>query len=309
LTDQSESFAAPEGLHGPAGWKFGTLSCGSNRIETIFDGSIALKDGGFWGAAERRYAHLDEVIHKNRIANYGYRTVAEAEKNDWVRRHFDSVARQYDFMNTLLSFGIHYLWKHIAVQAMRLKPGETVLDVCGGTGDLAILAARKVLPGGRVVVFDINRAMIDAGRRKHSNFAIRRKLDYVQGNAEHIAFPGQSFDAVMVGFGIRNVTHMERGFREMFRVLKPGGRMMCLEFSKPTNLVFRWLYDMYSFHAMPLLGQLIAGSRDAYTHLPESIRVFPLPDELSAILRKIGFRQVAYRRLTNGIAVIHIGEK
>lgn len=268
-----------------------------------------MKDRSFWGGRELRRAHLDAEIHKRRTANYGYHTVEEIEKNERVRRHFDSVARQYDFMNTLLSFGIHYLWKHLAVRGLALLPGESVLDVCGGTGDLAILAARKVLPRGRVVVFDINRAMIEAGRRKATNTGIRKKLDYVQGNAESIPFPDQSFDAAMVGFGIRNVTHMEQGFREMLRVLKPGGRMMCLEFSKPVNPVFRWSYDMYSFYAMPLLGQLMAGSREAYTHLPESIRVFPLPDELAAVLERIGYGNVSYRRLTNGIAVIHLGRR
>lgn len=268
-----------------------------------------MRHGRFWGTRERRAAHRDEAIRKTRIANYGYRVVADVEKNDWVRRHFDSVARHYDFMNTLLSFGIHYLWKHLAVRVLALQPGEAVLDVCGGTGDLAIVAARKVLPGGRVVVYDINRSMIQAGRGKTTHAAIRGKLDYVQGNAERIAFPDRTFDAVMVGFGIRNVTRMEQGFREMLRILKPGGRMMCLEFSKPANAVFRWMYDRYSFHVMPLLGQLLAGSREAYTHLPESIRVFPLPEELSEILEGIGYRNVTYRRLTNGIAVIHRGDR
>jgi len=151
--------------------------------------------------------------------------------------------------------------------------------------------------------------MIDSGRFKKSNAHIRKRIAYVQGNAERIAFADASFDAVMVGFGIRNVTHMEQGFREMYRVLKPGGKMMCLEFSKPANTVFRWLYDFYSFYIMPFLGQIIAGSRQAYTHLPESIRMFPLPDELADILRTIGYQDVIYRRLTNGIAVIHLAYK
>jgi demethylmenaquinone methyltransferase/2-methoxy-6-polyprenyl-1,4-benzoquinol methylase len=192
---------------------------------------------------------------------------------------------------------------------MHLKPGERVLDIAGGTGDMAILAYRKVGPSGSVCLFDINRAMIEAGRSKPSNAKIRSRIQYIQGNAEDIAFDDNSFDAVMVSFGIRNVTHMERGFAEMFRVLKPGGRMMCLEFSKPTNPVFRWLYDTYSFYAMPLLGQILAGTRQAYTHLPESIRLFPLPDELARVLENIGFKNVSYRRLTNGIAVIHLAFK
>ena len=190
-----------------------------------------------------------------------------------------------------------------------MKIGDGVLDVCGGTGDLAILAKLRVGTAGEVTVYDINRAMIDAGRFKKSKASIRSQLNYVQGDAERIPFPDESFDAVMVGFGIRNVTRMEEGFREMRRVLKTGGRMMCLEFSKPTHPVFRWLYDMYSFYLMPLMGQVLAGSRQAYTHLPESIRVWPLPEELSEILEKIGYRNVTHRRLTNGIAVIHLGEK
>jgi demethylmenaquinone methyltransferase/2-methoxy-6-polyprenyl-1,4-benzoquinol methylase len=192
---------------------------------------------------------------------------------------------------------------------LKLAPGDRVLDVCGGTGDLAILAARRVGPQGRVVIYDINRAMIHAGLQKIANSQMGARLRHVQGNAEQISFPDRHFEAVMVGFGIRNVTRMKMGFAEMHRVLKPGGKMMCLEFSKPIWPVFRWLYDFYSFHIMPFLGELIVGSRKAYTHLPESIRMFPLPDELSELLKTIGFSQVTYRSLTNGIAVIHLAVK
>jgi demethylmenaquinone methyltransferase/2-methoxy-6-polyprenyl-1,4-benzoquinol methylase len=239
---------------------------------------------------------------------FGYERVPEDEKTRRVIRHFDSVARQYDFMNTLLSFGIHHLWKREAVRMMDLKPGAKVIDVCGGTGDLAVLASRYTGPSGRVTIFDMNRAMMDAGREKVFA-AARGPVDYVQGNAEVMPFPDNSFDAAMVGYGIRNVTRMEKGFEEMCRVLRPGGRIMCLEFSKPVWPVFRWLYDIYSFHIMPFLGDLIAGSRGAYTHLPESIRTFPLPDALSAMMEEIGFKHVSYRRQTNGISVVHIGEK
>jgi demethylmenaquinone methyltransferase/2-methoxy-6-polyprenyl-1,4-benzoquinol methylase len=262
-----------------------------------------------WGDEQDRQYHYDEKIRREKVANYGFQKVPEDEKTQWVLRHFNSVARQYDFMNTLLSFGIHYLWKRKAIALMGLKSGNRVLDVCGGTGDLAILAKRQVGSNGQVMVYDINRAMLDAGRYKKTNNEIRNQIQYVQGNAEWVSFPANHFDAATVGFGIRNVTHMEQGFSEILRVLKPGGRMMCLEFSKPANPLFCLLYDLYSFHIMPLLGQALAGSRAAYTHLPESIRLFPLPEELKDILENIGFKHVTWRRLTNGIAVIHLAQK
>jgi demethylmenaquinone methyltransferase / 2-methoxy-6-polyprenyl-1,4-benzoquinol methylase len=262
-----------------------------------------------WLEEQHREKVLNDPKSGQKKSFFGYHTVAEDEKTQWVLRHFNSVADWYDFMNTLLSFGIHYLWKRTAVNMMNLKKGDRIIDVCGGTGDLAVLAGRKIGAGGRVIIYDINKAMMDAGRKKQSVSGFGEKIRFVLGNAESISFPDNTFDAAMVGFGIRNVTRMERGFAEMYRVLKPGGTLMCLEFSKPAAPVFRWLYDFYSFHIMPLLGQLIVGSRQAYTHLPESIRTFPLPDKLSEILENIGFYHVSYRRLTNGIAVVHKGIK
>jgi demethylmenaquinone methyltransferase/2-methoxy-6-polyprenyl-1,4-benzoquinol methylase len=262
-----------------------------------------------WLQDKKRQAQILNGEQSADAAYFGYERIRRAEKTDRVLQHFNSVARHYDFMNTLLSFGIHYAWKRTAVRMLKLVPGDRILDVCGGTGDLAILAARAVGPAGRVIVYDINRAMIRAGMHKVINTGIDGRLHHVQGNAESICFPDRYFEATMVGFGIRNVTHMKKGFEEMYRVLKPGGKMICLEFSKPTSPFFRLLYDFYSFHIMPFLGELLVGSRKAYTHLPESIRMFPLPDELSEVLEKIGFSRVTYRRLTNGIAVIHLAEK
>lgn len=242
-------------------------------------------------------------------AYFGYERIQAREKAARVAQHFDSVAQVYDFMNSLLSFGIHHAWKREAVRMLGLQSGEQILDVCGGTGDLAILAARRTGPRGRVVIYDINRAMILAGLPKVIGTPLEGRIRYVQGDAEQMAFPDCRFDAVMVGFGIRNVTRMRRGFSEMCRVLKPGGRLLCLEFSRPVWPMFRRLYDLYSFYLMPYLGHLVAGSRKAYTHLPESIRMFPLPDELSGMLREAGFSRVAYRRFTNGIAVAHLAVK
>ena len=262
-----------------------------------------------WLEDEERAKQLDHTTAGEETAYFGYQRILADKKTDQVMQHFNSVARHYDFMNTLLSFGIHHLWKRTAVKMMELAPGDTVVDVCGGTGDLAILAARVIGPSGQVTIFDINRAMIKAGFDKVGNTDIEKRIQYVQGNAEDISFPEATFDKAMVGFGIRNVTHMQKGFEEMYRVLKPGGKMMCLEFSKPTAPVFRWLYDFYSFQMMPFIGQIVAGNRKAYMHLPESIRMFPLPDELSDLLKKIGFAHVSYRKLTNGIAVIHLAIK
>jgi len=262
-----------------------------------------------WLDDQERRRQVEPAPMPSDKAFFGFERIHAREKSERVLQHFNSVAHVYDFMNSLLSFGIHHAWKRASVRALGLRPGDRVLDVCGGTGDLAILAARQVGAGGRVVVYDINRAMIDAGLPKVRGGPLENRIRHVQGDAEQIALPDKSFEAAMVGFGIRNVTRMRQGFAEMHRVLKPGGRLMCLEFSRPVWPVFRWLYDAYSFYAMPFMGDLIAGSRKAYMHLPESIRMFPLPDELAEILRGVGFSRVEYRRFTNGIAVAHLAVK
>ena len=242
-------------------------------------------------------------------APFGYQRIPGNEKADRVQRHFDAVAGRYDLMNSLLSLGIHHTWKKQAIERFGLRPGDRVLDVCGGTGDLSVLAAQKVGASGRIVLYDFNAKMMAAGRGKVLGTREAGPVSHIQGDAESMSFPDCSFDAAMVGFGIRNLTHMDKGFEEMYRVLKSGGKMLCLEFSKPTFPPFRWLYDVYSFTIMPYLGQIIVGNKQAYLHLPESIRTFPLPDALRGMLEEIGFIEVRYQRLTNGIAVIHLARK
>jgi len=204
--------------------------------------------------------HLDGALLHEETAQFGYKKVPAQEKVRLVQRHFDSIAAKYDFMNTLLSFGLHYLWKRAAVKMMKLQPGIRVIDVCGGTADLAILAARCVGPEGRVIVYDFNRSMMEVGKEKVHTALLDARIQYIQGDAEQISFPDGQFEAAMVGFGIRNLTHMDKGFAEMYRVLKPGGTLMCLEFSRPANPAFRFLYDSYSFYIMPLIGKIFTGS-------------------------------------------------
>lgn len=230
-------------------------------------------------------------------------------RNGDLGRTFGAIAGRYDAMNTLLSLGLHHRWKRLAVAALELQAGERVIDVCGGTADLALLAAGPLGPAGRVVVCDVTREMLARGMAKVRRASLAGRITAVQGDAEALCFPTASFDAVMVGFGVRNLGDRAQGLAEMHRVLKPGGRLMCLEFSLPVTGWFRRLYDLYSFGLIPLAGRLLAGNRAAYSYLTESIRGFPPPAELAALLTGLGFTDVAYQRLTDGIAVIHSGRK
>jgi len=234
---------------------------------------------------------------------------SEEHKAATVHTYFEAIAFRYDLMNALLSFGLYHFWKRSAMGMAGLKEGDAVIDVCGGTAELSLLAARAVGRAGRVVLYDFSLEMIRVGKQKAARTPFAPLISCVRGDAQHIAAGDRTFDAAVIGFGLRNLTDMEQGLREINRVLKPGGRLMCFEFSQPVSPLFRWLYDIYSFVVIPIAGKIITGAKDAYTYLPESIRGFPLPEELSAIIARAGFRNVSYERLMNGIAAVHVGEK
>lgn len=246
---------------------------------------------------------------QNGLVDFGYKKVRAAEKIRLVQRHFDAIARRYDFSNTVLSMGLDRVWRMEAVKTLSLRPGDSVLDLCGGTAELALLAARNVGVHGRVTLYDINRPMMIEARPKVARARLKSRINYVQGDAGNLALADRSFDAAMVGFGIRNLTDMKQGFREACRVLKHGGRFVCLEFSQPQASWFRALYNFYSFYIMPWFGQILVGSRTAYSYLPESIKLFSTPAKLAGIMEEAGFSKVSYRMLTNGIAAIHVGVK
>ena len=241
--------------------------------------------------------------------SFGYRQVTAAEKKRLVREYFDPIARTYDLADVLLSVGLDARWRREAIGLLRLESGDRVLDACGGTGGLAKLAARRVRPGGRVLVADFNLRMMEAGRDTLGAGEERNLISFVQGDAEALSFPDATFDAVTMGFGVRNLAHPEKGLDECLRVLTPGGQLMILEFSVPANRPLGALYHLYSFYWMPFVGRLVCGTGAPFRYLAESVRVFPRPEEMAATIRNAGFSDVRFRRLFNGIAVVYLGAK
>ena len=239
--------------------------------------------------------------------DFGFRRVPEEEKAPLVRDVFDRVATRYDLMNDLMSAGIHRLWKADLVAWLKPRAGQLLVDVAGGTGDIA----RRVLPAlggtGGAIVCDVNESMIQVGRSRALDDGILSGIEFLCGDAEQLPFADRSFDLYTIAFGIRNVTRLERALAEARRVLRPGGRFMCLEFTPAVTPLLKPLYDAYSFRVLPLLGQIVAGDRDAYTYLAESIRRFPAQQELAAMMAAAGFEQVSFRNLSGGIAALHSG--
>ncbi|GMQ97392.1 MAG: bifunctional demethylmenaquinone methyltransferase/2-methoxy-6-polyprenyl-1,4-benzoquinol methylase UbiE [Gammaproteobacteria bacterium] len=247
--------------------------------------------------------------HTTQTTHFGYEEIPVADKAGRVADVFASVAQRYDLMNDLMSFGLHRLWKHIAIELCQLKAGQRVLDLAGGTGDLARLAARVVGTEGKVVLADINAAMLSRGRDRLLDAGITGNVHYVQADAERLPFPDNQFDCITIGFGLRNVTDKDTALSAMVRALKPGGRLVILEFSRPVIRALEPLYDAYSFKVLPLMGKLIARDEDSYRYLAESIRKHPDQQTLKAMMVQAGFVRCQFFNLAGGIVAVHRGFK
>ena len=254
---------------------------------------------------------MDESLDSGRpegTAAFGYRDVDEAEKPRLVRALFGRVAGRYDLMNDLMSGGIHRLWKREMVDWLALRPGQSLLDVAGGTGDIAERVLQRLGPkaAGPILVCDLTEAMLRRGRdRMIDGGRLAAPITWLCGDAEALPLASRSVEAYTIGFGLRNVTHIEQALAEAHRVLKPGGRFLCLEFSRVVLPVLDQLYELYSFRALPALGAMVAGDREAYLYLAESIRRFPDQETLAGLIAEAGFGQVRYRNLSGGIAALH----
>ena len=244
----------------------------------------------------------------NKTTSFGFKTVSKEEKTEKVKEVFDSVATNYDLMNDLMSMGIHRLWKRFMLSQTGLKMGMKALDVAGGTGDIAALIREQVGESGLVVMTDINPSMLKEGRSRLLDRGKLKNIQVVQCDAEQLPFDEDQFDCVTIAFGLRNVTVKENALKSMFRVLKPGGKLLILEFSKPNEMLSP-VYDIYSFNILPTLGEWVANDRESYQYLAESIRVHPDQEKLEQMILSAGFDRAEYRNLTGGIVALHIGYK
>jgi len=243
-----------------------------------------------------------------RTTHFGFETIAEDRKAGMVKGLFTRVASNYDLMNDLMSAGVHRLWKDAMTDWLAPRPGQRLLDVAGGTGDIAFRFLKRA-PGATACVLDMTEGMLVEGRARAEADRLADRLDWVVGDAMALPFPDASFDVYTIGFGIRNVTRIDAALSEALRVLRTGGRLMVLEFGRIPNPALQWAYDRYSFNVIPAMGQVVAGDRDSYRYLVESIRQFPDQDSFAAMIGAAGFGQVRYRNLTFGVAALHSGWK
>jgi demethylmenaquinone methyltransferase/2-methoxy-6-polyprenyl-1,4-benzoquinol methylase len=240
--------------------------------------------------------------------HFGFRTVGADQKAGLVQGVFSRVASKYDVMNDLMSAGVHRLWKDAMMDWLAPRPGQRLIDVAGGTGDIAFRFLARA-PGASAAVVDLTEPMLAEGRARAEAAAMGGALDWVVGDAMALPFADASFDVYTISFGIRNVTRIEAALAEAHRVLRPGGRLMVLEFSRMVSPALQWAYDRYSFNVIPVMGQIVAGDRESYQYLVESIRRFPEQEAFAAMIREAGFGQVRYRNLSMGIAALHSGWK
>jgi demethylmenaquinone methyltransferase/2-methoxy-6-polyprenyl-1,4-benzoquinol methylase len=240
--------------------------------------------------------------------HFGFRTVGADQKAGLVQGVFSRVASKYDVMNDLMSAGVHRLWKDAMMDWLAPRPGQRLIDVAGGTGDIAFRFLARA-PGASAVVVDLTEPMLAEGRARAEAAAMGGALDWVVGDAMALPFADASFDVYTISFGIRNVTRIEAALAEAHRVLRPGGRLMVLEFSRMVSPALQWAYDRYSFNVIPVMGQIVAGDRESYQYLVESIRRFPEQEAFATMIREAGFGQVRYRNLSMGIAALHSGWK
>ena len=244
----------------------------------------------------------------DQTTHFGYQTVPETEKAGLVHGVFTRVASKYDIMNDLMSGGVHRLWKDAMMDWLAPRPDQKLLDVAGGTGDVAFRFLGRA-PGATATVLDMTESMLIEGQKRAEAESLAQALTWVVGDAMALPFAANTFDVYTISFGIRNVTRVQEALNEAFRVLKPGGRLMVLEFSQIPNELMQKAYDLYSFNVIPPLGKLVTGDRDSYQYLVESIRKFPDQETFAGMIRQAGFTQVKYRNLTMGVAALHSGWK
>lgn len=247
--------------------------------------------------------------NKDQTTHFGYEQVKSEDKVKRVADVFHSVAGKYDLMNDLMSGGVHRLWKRITIEQSGVRRGMNVLDIAGGTGDLTMRFSRLVGPTGKVVLADINDSMLKVGRDKLYDKGVTGNVEFVQANAEALPFPDNHFDVITIAFGLRNVTDKDAALRSMARVLKPGGKVMVLEFSKTDNPLLTKAYDFYSFNILPQIGQVIAGDADSYRYLAESIRMHPDQETLKSMMEQAGLVNCKYQNMTGGVVALHTGIK